>query len=238
MRATAFEFRFRLLILSLIVGLGFWSPGFHTSTVWMLSAGWLAHQQWLGIQTSSLAVGYAAAALALLAASLRTWAAAYLGSGVVFSGDFHHQQLVAAGPFRYVRNPLYLGAELHFLALAIFMPLYGAIFMLVVNTVMQARFIAAEEALFAATTGYKEYFVKVPRIWPALTPRVPASAMLPHWGQGFLGEIYCWGAALSFLLLVPSYNVVRILQGILISLGVSLVVKGFWPAPKTALEAL
>jgi protein-S-isoprenylcysteine O-methyltransferase Ste14 len=238
MRATAFEFRFRLLIISVIIGLGFWSPGLRTSSVWMLSAGWLAHQQVLGIQTASLSVGYAAAALALLAAALRTWAAAYIGSGVVLSGDFHSQHLVAAGPFRYVRNPLYLGAELHFLALAIFMPLYGAIFAVVANAFFFARIIAAEEALLlASATGYREYFARVPRILPALRPRVPAAMLAPRWGQAFLGEIYCWGAAISFLFLVPSYNVIRILQAVLISLGVSFVVKGLWPAPKTAIVA-
>jgi protein-S-isoprenylcysteine O-methyltransferase Ste14 len=234
MRATAFEFRHRVFLLAAIVAIGFWSPGFHGPTVWMLATGWLSHNHWLGIQAASLAVGEAAAVVAFMAAALRTWGAAYLGTGVVLSGNFHSQTVVAAGPFRYVRNPLYLGSGLHFLALAIFMPLAGAVFVLAAVALVFARIIGAEEALLANTAGYAEYRARVPRMWPSVRARVAASELRPRWAQALLGEIYCWGVAIGFSLLVWQFNATLLLQAVIVSFGVSLVVRGLWPARKTA----
>jgi protein-S-isoprenylcysteine O-methyltransferase Ste14 len=49
------------------------------------------------------------AAAALAAAAVRTWAAAYMSSSVVHDPRVHDSRLVADGPYRYLRNPLYLG---------------------------------------------------------------------------------------------------------------------------------
>src|SRR5260370_40034982 len=46
--------------------------------------------------------------LVFLAAALRTWGAAYLRTEVVHDTAQHSEALVADGPFRYSRNPLYL----------------------------------------------------------------------------------------------------------------------------------
>ena len=37
----------------------------------------------------------------------------------------------------------------------------------------------------------------MPRLWPALTPRLPARDVLPRWGQAIVGEMFFWifGAA-------------------------------------------
>ena len=45
-----------------------------------------------------------------LAGLLRTWAAAYLHSDVVHDLKLHSEKLVADGPYRFMRNPLYLGS--------------------------------------------------------------------------------------------------------------------------------
>jgi protein-S-isoprenylcysteine O-methyltransferase Ste14 len=46
--------------------------------------------------------------LVFLAAALRTWGAGYLRTEVVHDTAQHSEALVADGPFRYTRNPLYL----------------------------------------------------------------------------------------------------------------------------------
>src|ERR1700733_12013749 len=46
------------------------------------------------------------------AAALRTWAAAYMRSSVVHDARMHDSRLVADGPYRHLRNPLYLGTIL------------------------------------------------------------------------------------------------------------------------------
>ena len=63
----------------------------------------------LGINADLLArVLFAFAAVLLIAAALiRTWASAYLRSDVVYAADIQTRSLVADGPYRHVRNPLY-----------------------------------------------------------------------------------------------------------------------------------
>src|SRR5262250_2812371 len=48
------------------------------------------------------------AALLGVAAMLRTWASAYLHAEVVYASEVKTEALVADGPYRRVRNPLYL----------------------------------------------------------------------------------------------------------------------------------
>ena len=45
----------------------------------------------------------------VLAALVRTWASAYLHSSVVYAAEVKTASLVADGPYRQVRNPLYFG---------------------------------------------------------------------------------------------------------------------------------
>jgi len=79
----------------------------HTNVVW-------AFVHWNNPRGDSIArivFGFAALLLGL-AATLRTWAATYLRSEVVHDPALHTEALVADGPYRHVRNPLYLGTFL------------------------------------------------------------------------------------------------------------------------------
>ena len=134
-------------------------------------------------------------------------------------------------PSRYVRNPLYLGNLIHTLALALLMPPSGAIFCILAIGIFQLRLIAAEESFLTAKLGepYLAYCAKVPRLIPALTPRVPASTLQPKWLTAFLGEIYMWGVVVTFATLGWRYNSILLIKGVLISLGLSLIVRAFLP---------
>ena len=232
MRASVFEFRFAVAILLVVLAVGFWSPGVHGPTVWMLLAGWLSHQHWLTIRPASLTVGYAAALLALLAAWLRTWAAAYVGSRIVSSRTLHADRVVTEGPYRYFRHPIYVGSEMHLCALGILMPLYGAVFVIVCGAILFYRLALLEESRLSQHEAYRAYSARVRRFGPSLLSAdfAPAQPARPRWGQAFLGEIYCWGATASFFLMVPQYNALRILQGVGVSFGAYLIVKALWPA--------
>jgi hypothetical protein len=143
----------------------------------------------------------------------------------------HGEGVVAAGPYRYVRNPLYLGTFAHTFALALLMPPSGAIFCIVAIGLMQLRLILAEEPFLTTKLGepYLAYCAKVPRLIPALTPRVPASTIQPAWPTAFLGEIYMWGVVISFAVLGWRYNSILLTKAVLISLGISLIARAFLP---------
>ena len=143
----------------------------------------------------------------------------------------HGDDVVAAGPYRFLRNPLYVGIFIHTFALALLMPPSGALLSIVLIGLFELRLIAGEEAFLTAKLGepYLAYCAKVPALFPALTPRVPASSVQPQWPQAFLGELYMWGVAISFATLGWRYNSFLIIQGVVVSLGLSLIARAFIP---------
>lgn len=241
MKASAFEFRFRYLIHTVVYVLGFttpWNKWLHLDTVrtWQYLAALLARQGWLSFSVATDVVLVVGIAWAFKAAWLRTWGAAYLGSSVVQDALMHGDRIVAAGPYRYMRNPLYWGTFVHTLALALLMLPSGAVFSIVVIGLFQLRLIGSEESFLTAKLGepYKEYCHLVPRFFPSFRPRVPKAAVRPAWVVAVLSEIYFWGVAVSFLALGWRYNSLLIIQGVLVSLGVSLVGRAFVPKPQAA----
>jgi protein-S-isoprenylcysteine O-methyltransferase Ste14 len=242
MKAHSLEFRFRFLIHFVIILLGFtapWDRWLHIDSsgpnahVWGTLAAWLAMIKpgAIGIAAAFnllLAVGIVCA---LAAAMLRTWGSAYIGANVVKAHTFQGNSVVAAGPYRYVRNPLYLGTMLHVFALALLMPPSGAIFSIVAMALFQVRLILGEEAFLSGRLGepYLAYCARVPRLFPALTARVPSSHTSAAWSAALLGEIYMWGVAIAFVSVGYRYNAFLITQGVIISLGVSLVARALIP---------
>jgi protein-S-isoprenylcysteine O-methyltransferase Ste14 len=150
----------------------------------------------------------AGAAVMLAAAALRTWAAAYMSSSVVHDPRVHDSRLVADGPYRHLRNPLYLGVILIACGLALTASRSGFVLLVVAITFFQYRLTLREEGALLATQGegYRRYVAAVPRMIPSLQPRVPAGGMRPRWGQAFYGEFFMWGFALTFVLFVATGN--------------------------------
>jgi protein-S-isoprenylcysteine O-methyltransferase Ste14 len=239
LKATAFEFRFRFLIHAIIFILGFtapWNSLLHLDTVrtWQFLAAWPTRSGWLSFSASTVVVLILGILCTLISAVLRTWGSSCLGASIVQDTQMHGQSVVAAGPYRYLRNPLYLAIIIHTLALSLLMVPSGAIFSIVLIFIFQLRLIATEEAFLAERLGepYRAYCAKVPRLIPALTPRIPPSPAQPNWPVGFLGEIYMWGAFLSFAIFGWRYNSILITRGILVSLGISLIARAFIAKPQ------
>ncbi|WP_263366870.1 methyltransferase family protein [Edaphobacter bradus] len=239
MRPSAFVFRYRLLVHAVIFLLAFTVPWDRwlrldldaNGSTWLLLSTWTARNHWLSFSAATVAFLVFGAGCALAAALLRTWAAAYIGYATVQSPLLHGDRVVAAGPYRYLRNPLYLGTIVHTFGLALLMPPSGAIFALVFVTGLELVLIACEEPFLTAKLGdaYTAYRARVPRIVPALTPRVPQSEMQAHWKTAFPAEIYYWGFFLTWLVVGWKYNASLMTQGVLISLGVALVVRALLP---------
>jgi protein-S-isoprenylcysteine O-methyltransferase Ste14 len=240
MKATAFEFRYRFLFGIIIYLLGFiapWNSLLHLDSIrtWQFLAAWPARSGWIGFSVATIAVLVIGIVCAFAGAFLRTWGSAYLDPSIVQAGAMHGDSVVAAGPYRYLRNPLYLGTFFHTFALALLMPPSGAIFSIVAIAFIQLRLIAGEESFLTDKLGtpYTAYCAKVPRLIPSITARVPASAVESTWTKAFLSEIYMWGVFVSFAVLGWRYNSFLIIKGVLISLGVSLIVRAFIPKGKT-----
>ncbi len=235
-KATPLEFRFRFLILAAIFLLGFvapWDRWLHLDSIrtWQLIASWPTRAGWLSFNTAAIAVLLLGIFFAFAGAILRTWATAYLGPAIVKDKAMHGEGVVTSGPYRHLRNPLYLGTLLHTFALALLMPPSGAIFCIVAVFLFRLRLIAGEESFLTAKLGepYLAYRAKVPSMFPAIAPRIPASAHEPNWPTAFLGEIYMWGVVVTFAALGWRYNSMLLIQGVLISLGVSLIARAFLP---------
>ncbi len=236
MKVSALEFRLRYLIHAVIYLIGFTAPWnnwvqLDSIRTWQLLASWPARNGWLSFSAATIAVLVVGILLALTGAILRTWASAYLGASVVQSRAMHGDEVVADGPYRHVRNPLYLGTFIHTFALALLMPPSGALFCVLAIGFFQLRLIAGEERFLTAKLGatYIAYCASVPRLLPAMTPRVPPSATHPSWLTAFMAEIYMWGVVFSFTVLGWRYNSFLIIKGVLISLGVSMIVRAFIP---------
>jgi protein-S-isoprenylcysteine O-methyltransferase Ste14 len=236
MKASPTEFRFRFLILAVIYFLGFvapWNYWLHLDSIrtWQLLAAWPARSGWISFSAATVIVLLFGTLCALKGAVLRTWGSAYLGTSVVQDAAMHGVGVVAAGPYRHVRNPLYLGTFTHTFALALLMPPSGAVFCVLAVGLFQLRLIAAEESFLTVKLGepYLVYRAKVSRLWFAITPRVPSSTTPPNWPMAFLGEIYMWGVVVAFAVLGWRYNSILLIKGVLISLGISLIVRAFLP---------
>jgi protein-S-isoprenylcysteine O-methyltransferase Ste14 len=238
MRASAIEFRLRMMIQIVIVFFGFWAP-------WL--GGWdfgrrISTLEWLPLEMSRLGlVSFTVAtpivivlgALAALAgALLRVWGAAYLGYSTVHHGDMQAGAVMADGPYRFMRNPLYLGGWFMMIAVSLLMPPSGALFTVVLLTVFYLRLILGEEAFLAGKLGqpYEQYLRAVPRLIPRLRSSLPPAGNKPHWLTAFFTEVMAIGAFFTMAVLAWFYDQQLMLEGILWSFLASLLARGLMKA--------
>ncbi len=246
MKATQVEFRLRFLIIVLLYLIGFWPPwtwstlriGAPMSTAWLALCTQLGQAPALGVQGATLLVTSLAILCALVGAALRVWGTAYLGASIVHSGSMHAGALTASGPYRYVRNPLYLGSWLYAVSIAILMPPSGAIVFLVLLTFFYFRLILGEEAFLAAriSAPYLEYTQQVPRLWPRLHPVIAASPAHPRWLVSCAAEIIPIGYALCLAILAWRYQPELLVRCLIVCFGLSLVARALLPKQQGSTE--
>lgn len=231
MKASAIEFRFRMLIMIAIVALGFWAP-------WIEARGlgsrkilmeWLPLElSRLGLLSFSYAVPVVIVAGSLVAgtgALLRVWGTAYLGYGTVHHGEMQAGGVMADGPYRYVRNPLYIGGWFMMVATALTMPWSGALLSIMLMTVFFIRLILGEEAFLSNELGepYREYLRAVPRLLPRLRGALAPAGNKPNWTVALLTELNPVGVFITVAVLSWRYDDLLMYKGLLISFGASLI---------------
>lgn len=241
MKATAIEFRLRMLINMVIIVFGFNAPG---SPAWNAITGaplQVSLLEWLPLQLSRASlVSFAAAtpavivlasALAGLAAILRVWGSAWLGPGTVLNAQMKANGVMAGGPYRYVRNPLYLGVWCMVASLAFLMTPIGALVTMVLITFFQFRLILGEEAFLARQLGasYQDYLRAVPRLIPRLRTTLPPSTAKPQLIRAVLTELTPIGIFLAMAVVSWRFDYMLMARTILVVFGISLVVRAIIP---------
>lgn len=207
MKATRFEFERRFWIIAGIYFVGFSLAGIdHTHFLAQL-------RHWLAPSTLDPALFNRIALLigALLvfgSALIRTWGAAYLKSDIVHDTRQHSEALVADGPFRHTRNPLYFANVPMAAGIGLLASTWGFVFLVLASWIFVYRLIFREEASLRQTQGvsYQKYLESVPRFWPSLTPRVPSGGATPRWPQAFFGETFIWLFGIAELSIAITLN--------------------------------
>jgi protein-S-isoprenylcysteine O-methyltransferase Ste14 len=157
----------------------------------------IALLQTLSLQTSIRAVFLVGAFIVTLGGLIRAWGGAYLRAEVVHDSSVRTERLVADGPFRYSRNPLYLGLLIGVFGAGLLCSRTGWIIQMVLAIVFCYRLIFREEAELFRVQGdrFVAYCRAVPRLFPALNPRVSASGALPDWHEAFTAQTTWWTIA-------------------------------------------
>lgn len=238
MRASSIEFRLRVVILFAIILLGFFAPWIETLGIGQR----ISLLEWLALELSRLGlVSFAAATpivivfatiVATLGAFLRVWGTAYLNPRIVNGLDMNAGDVIASGPYRYVRNPLYLGSFFMITAIAFAMPASGALVALPLIAFFLLRLILGEEAFLISKIGepYQAYLRAVPRLFPRLRTTLPTSSQKPRWLHSVIAEINAIGVLLITAILSWRYDNGLTTRAFLISFGLSLILRALVPA--------
>lgn len=237
MGASALEFRLRMGINAAIIILGFWAPWIDA---WGIGSR-ISLLEWLALEISRTGllrftvatpvVIVAGALVAGIGAVLRVSGTAYLGSGLVQSARMKADGVMADGPYRFARNPLYLGLWCMVAAMALMMPPTGALFAMVLLTVFLLRLILGEERFLSAQQGepYRAYVASVPRLIPRLRSGLARGGSRPQWVRGLLAELLPIGVFVILAALSWTYDNRLMGRAILIVFGVSLVARALLP---------
>jgi len=205
MRATQWEFRNRtwLFLAIFCIGLSFYWLDPHNSGE--VIGGWLSGRvSFLPLnrqQTVVRGIFLVAALVVGIGALIRTWAGAYVRANVLQDSKVRTEKLVADGPFRYTRNPLYLGILMGVFGAGVMCSPIGWAVQVGLAIVLLYRLILREEGelLNTHSQSFLAYCQAVPRLFPAIKPRIPSSGACPHWSEGFGVQLAWWGIALANL---------------------------------------
>lgn len=227
-----------MAINAVIIILGFWAPWIDS---WGIGSR-ISLLEWLALEisrtglirftTATPVVIVAGASLAGFAALLRVSGTAYLGSRTVQGGQMNAEAVMTGGPYRFLRNPLYLGLWCMVAGMALIMPPTGALVCMAILSVFLLRLILGEEAFLAKHLGdpYRAYLASVPRLAPRLRSAIAKGNAKPDWPRGVLAELLSIGVFVTLACVSWTYDNRLMGRAILISFGISLVVRALLPS--------
>lgn len=203
-RSSPWWYRARGYVLAIVYFFGFyvcwpiWWLIAHNS----LPAFVIAGSPWgtTGIYTA-LAV---AVLFTLLCFLLRAWGSAYLSSGVVWNPNARTDTLLVDGPFRYTRNPLYLGNLFMAIGLGAIATPLGFVAIVVLHIPFIRALVRWEEIGMEERYGeaFERYRAQVPALFPRLRPAPEQGTSTPSFAQGLRAEIFSGCVVLAMLALL------------------------------------
>ena len=201
MKATNWEFTNRATVFGVIFGVTFPLYAFDHQNSTVALANWLGARLQMDANLVARLLLAFASFLLVLAALIRTWASSYLQASVVYASEVKSESLVADGPYRRVRNPLYFANVLMIIAMGAMMSRLGFLVAVIAMLVFCYRLILREEAELQASQGqpYHAYCKAVPRLWPSLWPRVASAGRHARWMEGIKAESWYWGFAAALV---------------------------------------
>ncbi len=213
MRATNWEFKNRALVFGLVFGLAFSAYAIDPQNSAAALANWF--EATVGINANLVArLLFALATVLLVAAALiRTWASSYLQASVVYAAEVKTASLVADGPYRHTRNPLYFANVLLAIGMGAIMSRTGFFVAVAAMLAFCYRLILREESELEATQGeqYNRYRDAVPRLWPSLRPQTASAGRQANRTAGFKAEFWCWGFAIGAAAFAITLNITAFL---------------------------
>ncbi len=184
MTTAPWIYRHRFIVFGLLYGLSFFF-GYLIAGVAGIST--QPSYRTLGNRNVLAAV---AIACALGGFGLRVWASSYLSAAVVWHSDPRSGELRVSGPYRFTRNPLYLGNILQAIAIGLVTP--WTVLLLVVCGMIAYSYvlIAFEERYLTAMQGetYERYKRSVGRLVPLPWRVAPGGAQRASLADGLRAE--------------------------------------------------
>jgi protein-S-isoprenylcysteine O-methyltransferase Ste14 len=213
---TTWEFENRALILGVLFSVAFMWSAVDPRNVTVALAHALSDQLRIDDDRLVRTLFALGAVLVSTAALIRTWASAYLRSDVVYASALKTASLVGDGPFRRTRNPLYLGNIMMAVGMGTMASRIGFVVLAGGMVVFSYRLIWREETELLRSQGarYAAYLARVPRLVPALRPRLAASGRPADGGAGFRAESWYWGFAAAIAAFAITLSV-KLFLGIL-----------------------
>ncbi len=145
----------------------------------------------------------AIAAGGIVAFALRAWGGSYLRPEVVWNADALGDRLLVDGPFRFVRNPLYLGNLFLAAAAGLLAPPLGFVIIVAGNLWIVLGLMSVETTVLRARYGsaFEAYAAAVPALFPRFSPAtIPGSAgSTPALSLGFRAEYMTAGMAILLI---------------------------------------
>lgn len=148
-------------------------------------------------------VGALAVACVLGGYALRVWASSYLAAAIVWKQDVHVGELRVSGPYRFTRNPLYLGNVIQSVGVGLLGP--WPVFVLVVAGVLalDLALIVVEERTLDREAGaaYARYRARVARFVPLPWKIAPGAGQRGSFRDGLRSETMTAGIAVVAILI-------------------------------------